>query len=246
MCYIEIRVYNIFKEGIIDELNGTQLNQTETNQNQSIQEQPQFSDQQNSDQFIEQPEGELTPEPKTYVWLVIIFVAAIGLIIGGLFWYNRSQILKRDSQRKQDLSAIAESLEQYYLDYGSYPVSEAGAENIDKEDSILANQLGEIYINPLPADPLSPRFFYIYYGSKDSYVLTAFLENKKDQEGQKSADGKFIVYNVKSEQSIKELYDEREVKYTPLDEKEMSNQGEGLNSSDRPPSFPTIDPELLK
>lgn len=133
-----------------------------------------------------------------WLFFVMIFLALAVLEFGGLFWYNRFRAQAHDQKRKQDLSELANSLENYYADQGFFPVSQI--ESTESENSVLRKELKN-YLDNLPRDPLAPRFFYVYKGNENQYELTAFLENKKDPEGEKSVDGKFWVYRVNAEKN---------------------------------------------
>lgn len=114
--------------------------------------------------------------------IIIIGVLAI-LIIPNLI---SGPARARDSQRKADLQTIKNSLEGYYNDNNSYPVSLE-----------ILTQGTAPYIKTLPTDPKT-KTAYIYTTAGNppsSYILKANLENPNDKDAKS---GTTKVYEVSS------------------------------------------------
>jgi type II secretory pathway pseudopilin PulG len=77
-----------------------------------------------------------------------------------------------DVRRKSDLAQIQRSLESYYQDNGSYPVSIAAPYEIL---NLAWGASWSPYMNRLPEDPNSNQK-YVYYSSGQSYYIYATLD----------------------------------------------------------------------
>jgi len=113
---------------------------------------------------------------------ILIVVAIIALLAGIFLTTNLTSTLKkgRDSKRKQDLSKLTRSLEDYYNDHIGYPPGD-----VDKGIMLDAPWGGSFapYIPALPADPLSPSRDYYYQTGptiQNFFVIYAKLENTGD------------------------------------------------------------------
>jgi len=92
-----------------------------------------------------------------------------------------------DGRRKSDLSQIQKALEQYYQDYGGYPLNadtigctyQIRGNNGDGDDCISWGQSWQPYMNVLPRDPSGSKN-YVYYAPSSangqSYYLYANLD----------------------------------------------------------------------
>jgi len=129
----------------------------------------------------------------TLVELLVVLAILSILATVTLAAFNSSQARGRDTQRKSDLKQIANSLELYYSDYGTYPASD-GAGKIEGCPSTSATvciwgtgsftDLKTIYFKILPKDPVAAQnYFYrtITVGSvNQGFQLFAHLENSQD------------------------------------------------------------------
>ncbi len=122
---------------------------------------------------------------------LLIVIAIIG-VLSTLLMVNFIGIRQRarDANRKSDMSQIQAALEQYRADQGSYP---AGLPNCGNP---LTNDDGSItYMQKVPCDPLgnlyynSGDYYYYFDNSKDSYTITACLENTSDSQGTSTTPG---------------------------------------------------------
>lgn len=114
--------------------------------------------------------------------IVIVFVLAVIIVPNLVSGPARA----RDSQRKSDLRTIKTSLESYYNNNNSYPVSlQALTEGSSP------------YIKTLPTDPKTKQVFvYTTTGNPPSnYILTATLENSGDKDAKS---GTTNVYELSS------------------------------------------------
>lgn len=132
----------------------------------------------------------------TLVELLIVIVI-IGILASiGLGSFNTAQMKSRDSKRKTNLQQIANALEIYYNDKGTYPASNvagkimgcgAGAVlecnwGVDTFSNTSPNP-DTVYMIKLPTDPSSNRnYFYKATSSNSKYQLYAYLENSQDND----------------------------------------------------------------
>jgi len=98
-----------------------------------------------------------------------------------------------DQTRKSDLSSIKTSLELYYADNNKFPESPTIIKTSDT-GSVLAQALVPKYLNKLPDDPLTPRFYYGYESDGQTFELTCVLEDKTDLEG--TLIGQYYIYTL--------------------------------------------------
>jgi len=99
---------------------------------------------------------------------------------------------KPDTQRKTDLKLIKTALNNYQSDYSVYPQSTALIKTSDT-NSVLAKALVPKYIEKLPVDPQTPKYYYGYKSDGTTFELSAVLENKDDPEGQKIGDKTILI-----------------------------------------------------
>ncbi|EKD91143.1 MAG: hypothetical protein ACD_30C00041G0003 [uncultured bacterium] len=139
---------------------------------------------------------------------LIIAITIVGIIAAiGFLSYSQSQIVARDSKRKQDLQEIAKALQLYYGDFRQFPCtnswqhssSTAGTVWITNDTAVCNNtapSLSSSYISNLPNDPTSNTtgnptsenvMGYHYWSSAcggipagQYYVLATQLENRSD------------------------------------------------------------------
>jgi prepilin-type N-terminal cleavage/methylation domain-containing protein len=136
----------------------------------------------------------------TLIELMIAITILAVLASVGLTVYSKSQVIARDSRRKQDLQAIRTALELYYQKNGDYPPATAWVNSTSGGNWIPG--LDSTFINQMPLDPSnSPTncnstgsfpigcFSYGYYydpnycGATTShlYILSVRLENSADK-----------------------------------------------------------------
>ena len=121
--------------------------------------------------------------------LLVIAIMGILMVIG-IFSFTVSQQRGRDSKRKQEISKIADALEMYVSDFGSYP--SAGSDGTitgcgpggDTATVCTWGQAwvvnsGTVYMQKLPADPIAGQT-YRYKQTGDGYYLFAGLERSDD------------------------------------------------------------------
>jgi type II secretion system protein G len=121
--------------------------------------------------------------------LLVIAIMGILMVIG-IFSFTASQQRGRDSKRKQELSKIADALEMYASDFGSYPF--AGSDGTitgcgpggDTATACTWGQAwvvnsGTVYMQKLPTDPVSGQY-YRYARSGNGYYLFAGIERSDD------------------------------------------------------------------
>lgn len=139
-----------------------------------------------------------------------IVVGGILFAIGTLTYFNfqKSQVLARDVQRKNDLRHIATALNNYLYDFGFYPLSKDNkiyacgtADDLQPcqwgKDSIrdLHDPTYPPYIDPLPEDPLAPpkKYQYVYLTNTRDFQLLAHLEDPQDREYNRNVEKRKIM-----------------------------------------------------
>lgn len=102
---------------------------------------------------------------------LLVVITIIGILMGLLLVsFQGTRKSARDGKRKADLEQIRSGLEMCRsdTDTGSYPVGTtlpiAGGINCTN------------YLPSVPKDPLDPTYLYPYSGTKNTYVLCAYLE----------------------------------------------------------------------
>ncbi|HVZ11782.1 MAG TPA: type II secretion system protein [Patescibacteria group bacterium] len=123
----------------------------------------------------------------TLVELVIV-IAIVGVLAVLIISYINppAQLQRaRDTQRKSDLAQIQRALEQYYNDFGSYPLSKSDDGSYIIKDSTGATHAWNTpwtpYINTLPIDPTSTQK-YVYVSNGATFYLYAHLERTDDKQ----------------------------------------------------------------
>lgn len=145
----------------------------------------------------------------TMIELLIVIVIMGILSVVGLGTFTSSQIKARDSRRKSDLRTISDSLEVYYNDFGSYPISNggdilgcfAGAVETCSAGVIWQNSdNGTTYMVQIPEDPGGGRYYYMSDGTY--FQIYARLENTDDRDVPKDVSGDSLEYaNPSNEQA---------------------------------------------
>lgn len=111
----------------------------------------------------------------TIVELLIVIVVITILAAITIVAYNGIQGRARDARRQNDVAAITQALELYYLDNGKYPTSSGStAINVSwstTADSSWPNLVTQLrpYISNLPTDPISTAGAGLYGGYDYSY-----------------------------------------------------------------------------
>lgn len=118
----------------------------------------------------------------------------VTLIAGG---FRSAQFRGRDAQRKSDLREIANALEAFYSDYGTFPSDTGSVVNACSYNPATSTGTpcswgtGEltdgktIYFKAIPKDPTNSQdyFYRIVPGSNNQkFQLFAALENTQDQD----------------------------------------------------------------
>jgi len=116
--------------------------------------------------------------------IVVVIVGVLAIIIVPNLISGPTRA--RDSQRKADLQTIKNTLEGYYNDNNSYPVSLE-----------VLTQGNTPYSKGLPTDPKTKAaYIYITAGSPpNSYILKTELENNNDKDAKS---GTSRVYQLNS------------------------------------------------
>lgn len=114
---------------------------------------------------------------KGFTLIELLIVIAIIGILSSLLMANFIGIRQRarDAQRKSDLQQIRSALELYRADVGSYPLS-------SQFSSPLSNPITTttVYMQQVPADPLTGNPAYVYCSDGTTYTIDACLENASD------------------------------------------------------------------
>lgn len=85
-----------------------------------------------------------------------------------------------DEIRKEDLATIQIALQNYFSATGNYPISN-GRESLSTSDNILEKELvGAGYIDALPYDPESTKYYAYKSDDGTSFSLTALLDDATD------------------------------------------------------------------
>ncbi|MFA6361192.1 MAG: type II secretion system protein [Candidatus Shapirobacteria bacterium] len=115
--------------------------------------------------------------------LIVISIMGILTVIVASSFYG-SQQKSRDAARKANLKSVADALNMYYGDFGSYP------DNVGININTLMGSQGEfsvgsvIYMKKMPGETVSSMrpFLYEVSGTSKSFRLYANLENEKDKD----------------------------------------------------------------
>lgn len=128
--------------------------------------------------------------------VVISIIGILAVLISANL--NSARSRARDTERKSDIKNIETALRLYYNDYGSYP--KGGASSNYLIDGCGASGVAScswgsewnvgnvVYMQTLPADPLSPNQVYRYQqgATSDNFTLQACMENGSDSQGMPS------------------------------------------------------------
>jgi len=103
---------------------------------------------------------------------------------------------ERDKQRKADLKKIQDALLAYKVQNGNYPSTLGLVEKTKDETSNLKNALVPKFIDSLPLDPMTDKYYYGYKSvDGSSCEITSILEVKTDPEGEEI--GSYWIYKIK-------------------------------------------------
>ena len=123
---------------------------------------------------------------------LLVSITIIGILASiGLSTFTSAQMKSRDAKRKVHLKQLADSFEAYYNDYGQYPDDgkiDWGAQFSDDK--------GTVYMVKLPADPTQGlNYDYLPEATaRKSFQIYARLENTKDIDIPKNAQGASLIY----------------------------------------------------
>lgn len=107
---------------------------------------------------------------------LMVSLTIIGVVFGAVITSSAAiQRNSRDTQRKSDLANIQAALEQYKADAGVYPYS---------SEVVTGNALkdpgnNKVYLNKIPADPISGNYTYAAYQSSVTGALTCTVAPDK-------------------------------------------------------------------
>ena len=125
---------------------------------------------------------------------LLVSITIIGILASiGLSTFTSAQMKSRDAKRKVHLKQLADSFEAYYNDHGQYP---------DDTDIFWGNSFvdpdnpGTVYMDKLPADPTQGlNYDYLPEATaRKSFQIYARLENTKDIDIPKNAQGASLIY----------------------------------------------------
>lgn len=126
----------------------------------------------------------------TLVEILVVMVIIGILVMVGMSNYGGVQKKGRDARRKEDLRQIANALEMYYHDNGTYPKSTPDGKILGcgTDESLVVCNWGEIFEHngavlmvSIPQDPINGNN-YFYDSDGSFYLIYALLENEKDPE----------------------------------------------------------------
>lgn len=101
-----------------------------------------------------------------------------------------------DAKRKVNLADIRTSLEFYFSENGSYPIS-SNAVKLNDVNSSVYKALIKYTSSSNLEDPKDPDFFYLYQSDGKSFDISARLENDKDPSCEISSEG-LCIYKISS------------------------------------------------
>lgn len=111
---------------------------------------------------------------------LLVVISIIGILIGlSIFGLQGARESARDARRKADLEEIRSGLEIYKSDCNKYPVQATPGELTGSMIGVgtLPSCVGNVYIQEIPTDPVSPSQNYLYYSADGTtYELCAELE----------------------------------------------------------------------
>jgi len=90
---------------------------------------------------------------------------------------------QKDAQRKKDLNSIKTALQACQETEGSYPSTDGEIIKTRDKNTVLSQALVPDYLENLPVDPETDKYYYGYSSDGASFKLTAILENTDDPEG---------------------------------------------------------------
>ncbi|MFH1346887.1 MAG: prepilin-type N-terminal cleavage/methylation domain-containing protein [Spirochaetota bacterium] len=129
---------------------------------------------------------------------ILIVIAIIGLLSSVvLVGLGSFRARGRDARRIADLRSVQNSLEIYYVKNNSYPVVSNWT---DLRNTLIGAGIG---VSVVPNDPLSvsgPTYYYGYSSDKQSYVMSATLEDVNNPALKDDVDN--TVYGINCADSV--------------------------------------------
>jgi general secretion pathway protein G len=133
---------------------------------------------------------------------ILIVMIVIGILVTiSIGSFSSAQQKGRDTKRKSDLKQISNSLDVYFNDKGSYPLSSSGRlqgcngdQNCDWGDT-FQDENSTVYMVELPSDPRSNLEYRYESSDGRSYQLYARLENTLDRDVPKTGSDEPQIYN---------------------------------------------------
>jgi len=106
---------------------------------------------------------------------LLVVVLIIGLLAGFTAPRYFGQVAKSEvNVARAQLDALAKALDQYRLDTGSYPSSEAGLQALVARPADQARWNGPYLRKDVPLDPWGRPFIYRIPGERGEYELVSY------------------------------------------------------------------------
>lgn len=103
---------------------------------------------------------------------IFLIVLSVGILVGAVFYIvNPLKTLNKrdDVTRIQDLKQVAQAIEHYHRDYGSYPHTNSDYIIVTGEEAHPWGFAWMPYISKLPQDPASSKRYVYWADETDNY-----------------------------------------------------------------------------
>jgi len=108
---------------------------------------------------------------------LLVVISIIGILVAlSAFGFQNSRSVARDARRKADIEQIRAALELYKADCGDYPAAVVAASQIVGDGTPASCSASNIYLDPVPDDPIKERDYIYGNNPRTSYELCASLE----------------------------------------------------------------------